>query len=126
MINFEYNTFETYETYEQNFKINGYNEFLNHLNSETEIVKRETTIEEDHNLNVEHNNTEHAIVVEIDNFVDQNFNFYFPPDENEDEEKNNCFDENEFEEEKKANVEIIFSDFFEFVESDELRARTKD
>ena len=95
------------------------------MNSETEIVNRETTTKEDHNLNVEHNNTERAIVVEIENFVDQNFNFYFPPDENEDEEKNNFFDENEFEEEKKANVEIIFSDFFEFVDMMNFRLGLK-
>lgn len=105
---------------EDNINITGYKDFVNKENSETDVVNLKTAIEEDHNFNDDNNNTEHPIVVEFENFFDQNINAYIPPDENEDEEKNICFVENEieeFEEEKKANTEENFPEYFEFVES---------
>jgi len=105
---------------EKSAKISGYDEFVNKENSETDVVNLKTAIEEDHNMNFNNNNTEHPIVVEFENFFDQNINDFIPPDENEDEEKNKCFVENEieeFEEEKKANTEENMPDFLKFVES---------
>ena len=104
---------------EKSANISGYDEFVNKENSETDVVNLKTAIEEEHILNVDNNNTEHPIVVEFENFFDQNINAYIPPDENEDEEKNNCFVENEieeFEEEKKANTEENLPEYLKFVE----------
>ena len=112
MSNFEY---EINYTDEKRIHIEGYLNFVKNWKSEAETVNNETAIEEDHNLNMNNNNIEHAIVLELENYFGQHLN-----DTNtyEDEEENNAFDENEyeeFEEEKKKNIEIVFSDYLEYV-----------
>ena len=111
MSNFEY---EINYTDEKRIHIEGYLNFVKNWKSEAETVNNETAIEEDHNLNMNNNNIEHAIVLELENYFGQHLN-----DTNtyEDEEENNAFDENEYEEfdeEKKKNIEIVFSDYLEY------------
>ena len=111
MSNFEY---EINYTDEKRIHIEGYLNFVKNWKSEAETVNNETAIEEDHNLNMNNNNIEHAIVLELENYFGQHLN-----DTNtyEDEEENNAFDENEYEEfdeKKKKNIEIVFSDYLEY------------
>ena len=94
-----------------------YINFVNNLDSETEVMNTETGLEEqDHNLIITYVNNEHPIVLEMDNLFDQDNINYFPNGENEDEveEKDNVFDENEFEVERIANIEINFAEYLEY------------
>ena len=94
-----------------------YINFVNKLDSETEVMNTETGLEQqDHNLNITYVNNEHPIVLEMDNLFDQDNINYFPNGENEDEveEKDNVFDENEFEVERIANIEINFAEYLEY------------
>ena len=98
-----------------------YINFVNKLDSETEVMNTETGLEEqDHNLIITYVNNEHPIVLEMDNLFDQDNINYFPNGEKEDEveEKDNVFDENEFKVEKIANIKINFAEYleYEFVE----------
>ena len=98
-----------------------YINFVNNLDSETEVMNTETGLEEqDHNLIITYVNNEHPIVLEMDNLFDQDNINYFPNGGNEDEveEKDNVFDENEFEVERIANIKINFAEYleYEFVE----------
>ena len=74
-------------------------------------------------MEINNNNYEHAIVFEIEMIIDQYYNNNFLANENEDEEENKVFGDEyeEFEEEKKKNIGISFSDYLEydFHESDE-------
>ena len=114
MSNFEN---EKYNTEEKRINIEGYINFVNNWKSEAETVNNETAIEEDHNLNMNNNNFEHAIALEMEIIFDQHLNDY--ANNYEDEEENNGFDENkyeeyeEYEEEKKKNIEKEFSDYLE-------------
>ena len=121
MSNFEN---EKYNTEEKRINIEGYINFVNNWKSEAETVNNETAIEEDHNLNMNNNNIEHAIALEMEIIFDQHFNDY--ANNYEDEEENNGFDENkyeeyeEYEEEKKKNIEKEFSDYLELDFHDDL------
>ena len=102
---------------EENIHISGYGDFVNNLDSETEIVNKETTIKEDHiSDNINNNNYEHEIVREIEMFIDQYYNNNFLVKENEDEEENKIFGDEyeEFKEEKEKNIKKSFSDFLEY------------
>ena len=102
---------------EENIHISGYGDFVNNLDSETEIVNKETTIKEDHiSDNINNNNYEHEIVREIEMFIDQYYNNNFLVNENEDEEENKIFGDEyeEFKEEKEKNIKKSFSDFLEY------------
>ena len=108
--------FENEKNNEESININGYINYVNNWNSETEIVKNETAIEEDHNLNINSNNIEHPIVLEMEIYCDQYLNDY--ANNHEDEEKNNAFNGNEYEEfekEKEKNIKILFSEYLEYV-----------
>ena len=106
---------------EESIHISGYGDFVNNLDSETEIVNKETTIKEDHiSDNINNNNYEHEIVREIEMFIDQFYNNNFlvneNEDEDEDEEENKIFGDEyeEFIEEKEKNIKKSFSDFLEY------------
>jgi len=94
-----------------------YKEYINFadnkLHSEIETINKQTAIEEDHKLNINEINIEHPIVDEMNNIFDQDQNL---SDENDDKKEIMVYGEEEyekFEEERKENIEIIFSDYLD-------------
>ena len=104
---------ENYNIVQNSFFKEYINYVDNKLSSEIETVNKQTAIEEDHKLIINDNNIVHPIVLEMDNIFDQDQNL---SDENDDKKEIMIYGEEEyeeFEEERKENIKIIFSDYLE-------------